>query len=158
MHFLRNYPTTDRDRAGNFFDERRDPRLRPENRTSGRPHKFSEDIHMTFKKGLLAAATATTVAIAGTGIANAQEDDLPTDVGLSTESSLEGVDLSDQAGGLFGSVADGQFDLGTGIAGLAAFVAAGGAVAGSISLLPNINDAIKDFQEFADEVRPPLPF
>ncbi|MGJ0182197.1 hypothetical protein [Corynebacterium glyciniphilum] len=113
---------------------------------------------MTFKKGLLAAATATTVAIAGTGIANAQEDELPADVGFSSEGSLEGVDLSDQAGGLFGSVSDGQFDLGTGIAGLAAFVAAGGAVAGSITLLPKINDAIKDFQDFADEVLPPLPF
>ncbi|WP_394288032.1 hypothetical protein [Corynebacterium variabile] len=110
---------------------------------------------MTIKKSLLAVATASTVAIAGAGVASATEDDLPApDVTLSADNSLEGVDLSDQAGQVFGSVADGTWDLGTGIDGLAALVAAGGAVAGSIMLLPSLDGAIKDFQSWASQYIP----
>ena len=110
---------------------------------------------MTIKKSLLAVATASTVAIAGAGVASADEGDLPTpDVTLSADNSLEGVDLSDQAGQVFGSVADGTWDLGTGIDGLAALVAAGGAVAGSIMLLPSLDGAIKDFQSWASQYIP----
>lgn len=110
---------------------------------------------MTIKKSLLAVATASTVAIAGAGVASADEGDLPApDVTLSADNSLEGVDLSDQAGQVFGSVADGTWDLGTGIDGLAALVAAGGAVAGSIMLLPSLDGAIKDFQSWASQYIP----
>ncbi len=112
---------------------------------------------MTIKKSLLAVATASTVAIAGAGVASAETDpaDLPApDVTLSADNSLEGVDLSDQAGQVFGSVADGTWDLGTGIDGLAALVAAGGAVAGSIMLLPSLDGAIKDFQSWASQYIP----
>lgn len=118
---------------------------------------------MTFKKGLLAAATATTVAIAGTGIASAAPDELPDrDTAGSTSTSLEGIDLSDQAGGYFGSTdADGQFELGQAVIALGAAAIAGGAVAGSISILPNIYSAAQDFQGMVEDISgnlPPLPF
>lgn len=108
---------------------------------------------MTIKKSLLAVATASTVAIAGTGIASAEDSDALPSAGFSSEGSLDNVDLSDQAAGLFGSLDDdNQFDLGTGITGLAALVTAGAAVAGSITLLPDIYSAVQEFQDFVAEV------
>lgn len=107
---------------------------------------------MTIKKSLLAVATASTVAIAGAGVASANEGDLPApDVTLSADNSLEGVDLSDQAGQVFGSVADGTWDLGTGIDGLDNFVTATGLIVGSIAVLPGLYYGIKDFQTFVDD-------
>lgn len=105
---------------------------------------------MTIKKSLLAVATASTVALAGTGVANAEETPKPQ---LSAEGSLDNFDLGEQLGAVFGSV-DGEtneWDLGLGIKGLAALVAAGGAVAGSIVLLPTLDGAIKDFQAWAGQ-------
>ena len=109
---------------------------------------------MTIKKSLLAAATASAVAIAGAGVANADEPaDLPApDVTLSADNSLEGVDLSDQAGQVFGSVADGTWDLGTGMDGLDNFLTATGLIVGSIAVLPGLYYGVKDFQTFVDDV------
>ncbi|WP_312977812.1 hypothetical protein [Corynebacterium sp.] len=96
---------------------------------------------MTFKKGLLAAATATTVAIAGTGIASAQDSEAPeTPPAEETTSSAE----------LLGSVAGSTETLGI----INDF---GEAVAGSISILPNINDAVNDFQDMVDDITGKIP-
>lgn len=99
---------------------------------------------MTFKKGLLAAATATTVAIAGTGIASAQDDTPETPPTEETSSSAE----------LLGSI-EGSTET------LTIFNDFGGAVAGSISILPDVYSAIQDFQDMVDDITsnfPPLPF
>ena len=80
---------------------------------------------MTIKKSLLAVATASTVALAGTGIASAQDDDTPKPPQLSADGSLDNFDLGEQLGAVFGSV-DGtthEWNLGLGIKGLAALVA-----------------------------------
>lgn len=96
---------------------------------------------MTFKKGLLAAATATTVAIAGTGIASAQDDGTPeTPPTEETSSSAE----------LLGSM-EGSTET------LTIFNDFGKAVAGSISILPNINDAVNDFQDMVDDISGKIP-
>ena len=112
---------------------------------------------MTIKKSLLAVATASAVAVAGAGVANATDDETtPKPPQLSAEGSLDNFDLGEQLGAVFGSV-DGetdQWDLGLGIDGLAALVAAGGAVAGSIMLLPSLDGAIKDFQSWASQYIP----
>lgn len=105
---------------------------------------------MTIKKSLLAVATASAVAIAGAGVANAEDTPKPQ---LSAESSLDNFDLGEQLGAVFGSV-DGEtneWDLGLGIKGLAALVAAGGAVTRSIMLVPSIDGAIKDIQAWASQ-------
>ncbi|MDN6537067.1 MAG: hypothetical protein L0K73_09720 [Corynebacterium variabile] len=105
---------------------------------------------MTIKKSLLAVATASAVAVAGAGVANAEDTPKPQ---LSAESSLDNFDLGEQLGAVFGSV-DGEtneWDLGLGIKGLAALVAAGGAVTGSIMLVPSIDGAIKDIQAWASQ-------
>lgn len=109
---------------------------------------------MTIKKSLLAVATASTVAIAGAGVASAQEDLSKTE--LSADSSLDNVDLSAPVGDVFGSkvTEEGKaptWQLGAAIGALGAIVSAGGAVAGSIVLLPKIDGAIKDFQEWAGQ-------
>lgn len=95
---------------------------------------------MTFKKGLLAAATATTVAIAGTGIASAQDDTPETSPTEETSSSAE----------LLGSI-EGSTET------LTIFNDFGKAVAGSISILPNINDAVNDFQDMVDDITGKIP-
>lgn len=109
---------------------------------------------MTIKKSLLAVATASAVAVAGAGVANATDDETtPKPPQLSAEGSLDNFDLGEQLGAVFGSV-DGEtneWELGLGIKGLAALVAAGGAVTGSIMLVPSIDGAIKDFQEWAGQ-------
>ncbi|WP_288629115.1 hypothetical protein, partial [uncultured Corynebacterium sp.] len=67
---------------------------------------------MTIKKSLLAVATASTVAIAGAGVANAK-DGLPgvgNESAGSSVSSLNDAHLSDQAGAIFGSTAGGEDD------------------------------------------------
>jgi len=112
---------------------------------------------MTIKKSFITAGIVASVAIAGTGVASAEETDVPT-AGFSSEGSLDDVDLSSQAAGLFGSLDDdSKFDLGTAIAGLSALVAAGGAVAGSIALAPTIYSAVQDFQGFIDDIAGNLP-
>ena len=108
---------------------------------------------MTIKKSLLAVATASTVALAGTGVASAQGAATPMPPQLSADGSLDNFDLGEQLGAVFGSV-DGtthEWNLGLGIKGLAALVAAGAAVTGSIMLVPSIDGAIKDFQEWAGQ-------
>ena len=95
---------------------------------------------MTFKKGLLAAATATTVAIAGTGIASAQDDTPETPPTEETSSSAE----------LLGSI-EGSTET------LTIFNDFGKAVVGSISILPNINDAVNDFQDMVDDITGKIP-
>ena len=106
---------------------------------------------MTIKKSLLAAATASAVAIAGAGVASAEETP---DTTLSTDGSLEGVDLSSQAGDVFGSVDEttGEWNLGLGMGGLDNFLTATGLVVGSIAVLPGLYYGIKDFQTFVDDV------
>ena len=109
---------------------------------------------MTIKKSLLAVATASTVAIAGAGVASA-EDKVP-DTQLSADGSLDNVDLSAQVGDVFGSVVTEEgkaptWQLGAAIGALGAIVSAGGAVAGSIVLLPTLDGAIKDFQAWAGQ-------
>lgn len=110
---------------------------------------------MTIKKSLLAAATASAVAIAGAGVANAAPDnagELPTQGNGSSVSSLEGADLGGQLAGAFGSSdADGHFNLPQAVSALIAVGATGAAVAGSISVLPSIYSATKDFQAYVDE-------
>lgn len=111
---------------------------------------------MTIKKSLLAAATASAVAIAGAGVANAAKPDnageLPTQGNGSSVSSLEGADLGGQLAGAFGSSdADGHFNLQQAVSALIAVGATGTAVAGSISVLPSIYSATKDFQAYVDE-------
>lgn len=110
---------------------------------------------MTIKKSLLAAATASAVAIAGAGVANAAPDnlgDLPTHGNGSSVSSLEGADLGGQLAGAYGSSDDdGHFNLPQAVSALIAVGATGAAVAGSISVLPSIYSATKDFQAYVDE-------
>jgi hypothetical protein len=108
---------------------------------------------MTIKKSLLAVATASAVAVAGAGVANAQSD--PDTPQLSAEGSLDNFDLGEQLGATFGSVdGNGEAQLGLAISALGAIVSAGTAVAGSITLLPKIDGAIKDFQEWANQYLP----
>lgn len=114
---------------------------------------------MTLKKSLLAVATATTVAVAGTGVASAKDAGTPPapapTTQLSADGSLSNFNLGDQLGATFGSVdANGDFQLGAGIKALTAVVAAGTAVAGSITLLPKIDGAVKDFQKWASQYIP----
>lgn len=109
---------------------------------------------MTIKKSLLAVATASAVAVAGAGVASAQEDLPKTE--LSADGSLDNVDLSAQVGDVFGSVVTEEgkaptWQLGAAIGALGAIVSAGGAVAGSIVLLPTLDGAIKDFQACASQ-------
>lgn len=112
---------------------------------------------MTIKKSLLAVATASTVAIAGAGVANATEPETPPKPPqLSAEGSLDNFDLGEQLGAVFGSV-DGetdQWDLGPAFGALGAIVTAGAAVTGSIMLLPSLDGAIKDFQSWASQYIP----
>ncbi|MEY8566135.1 hypothetical protein AALF15_06120 [Corynebacteriaceae bacterium 7-707] len=99
---------------------------------------------MTIKKSLLAAATAATVTIAGTGIAAAEDTGAPETPAEETNSSSE----------LLGSI-EGSTDT------LKIINDFGDAVAGSISILPNINDAVNDFQDMVDDIAgkiPALPF
>ncbi|WP_297004814.1 hypothetical protein [uncultured Corynebacterium sp.] len=106
---------------------------------------------MTIKKSLLAAATATTVAIAGAGGANAAE--LPTGGNGSSTSSLQDAELSDQFDHAFGSQdAAGKFNLEQAVQALLGAAVAGGAVAGSIAVGPAIYDAVKDFQGMVDGI------
>lgn len=115
---------------------------------------------MTIKKSLLAAATATTLAVAGTGIASA--DELPTGGNGSTTGSLSDADLSEQGSTAFGSVDDDDnFNLELAVQALLGVATAGGAVAGSIAVLPAIYDAVQDFQDMVDDISgnlPALPF
>ncbi|WP_420099253.1 hypothetical protein [Corynebacterium sp.] len=116
---------------------------------------------MTIKKSLLAAATATTVAIAGTGIAAAQDEE-QTSGSLSSSTSEEGdstgssLPKPDEDGNYEGSLGSAQ----DAAAILKVINEFGGAVAGSISILPNINDAVNDFQDMVDDISSkfPLPF
>lgn len=108
---------------------------------------------MTIKKSLLAVATASTVAIAGAGVANA--DTKVTDTQLSAEGSLDNFNLDEQLGNAFGSVDDnGDAQLGLAFGALGAIVTAGAAVTGSIMLLPSLDGAIKDFQSWASQYIP----
>lgn len=98
---------------------------------------------MTIKKSLLAAATATTVAIAGTGIAAAQDDapeTPPTEEASSSSELLGSMEGSTETLGIINDF--------------------GGAVAGSISILPDVYGAIQDFQDMVDDISSnfPLPF
>jgi len=112
---------------------------------------------MTIKKSLLAAATASAVAIAGAGVANAvdgpdNDGKLPTNGNGSSASSLEDANIADQLGQVFGSNdANDKFNVWQGVSALIAVAATGGAVAGSIGVLPAIYDATKDFQEYVDQ-------
>lgn len=123
---------------------------------------------MTIKKSLLAAATVTTVTLAGTGIAAA--DELPTSTTASSASTKaeddngDGDSNGDNGGttdegedtdegddeGLLGSI-EGSTDT------LTIFNNFGEAVAGSISILPNINDAVNDFQDMVDDISGKIP-
>ena len=115
---------------------------------------------MTIKKSLLAVATASTVAIAGAGVANAQ-DGLPgkdIESAGSSVSSLNDAQLSDQAGAIFGSTVPGGedgktpvFDIRQAVIALGATAATGAAVGGSIMVLPNIYEATKAFQAYVDQ-------
>ncbi|MDN5719270.1 hypothetical protein [Corynebacterium sp.] len=109
---------------------------------------------MTIKKSLLAAATATTLAVAGTGIASAQDDTEDTE----TQGSLSSLSSSSSEGedgdfeGLLGSMADASEIL-------AVINTFGGAVAGSIDIIPDIYTAIQGFQDMVDDFEfPALPF
>lgn len=97
---------------------------------------------MTFKKGLLAAATATTVAIAGTGIASAQDGEAP-----ETPPTEETTSSAELLGSMEGSTET-----------LGIINDFGGAVAGSISILPDVYSAIQDFQDMVDDITSNFPF
>lgn len=126
---------------------------------------------MTIKKSLLAAATVTTVAVAGTGVPAAQSSELPTgssdvqtkqdteepdDTETDDPDDTDDEDEDDENGDtdLLGSI-EGSTEV------LTIINDFGGAVAGSISILPDINDAVSDFQDMIDDIAgnlPPLPF
>ncbi len=103
---------------------------------------------MTIKKSLLAVATASAVAIAGTGVANAEETS--GSYNGSTVSSLEGSSdhIFGELTGLLGSSTGGEWGPDAAIESLGWIVAAGAAVTGSIAVLPALDKAVKDFQEW----------
>ncbi|WP_297004818.1 hypothetical protein [uncultured Corynebacterium sp.] len=105
---------------------------------------------MTIKKSLLAVATASAVAIAGTGVANAKDGDLPANHQGSSDASLENSseNLLGQLEDTFGSYDDDGFNIQFALESLLSIAAVGGAVAGSITVLPKLDGAIKDFQEW----------
>lgn len=107
---------------------------------------------MTIKKSLLAAATVTTVAIAGTGIATAQSSELPGSSSTTTfnYSKDETDDTDEDDTDLLGSI-EGSTEV------LGIFNDFGDAVSGSISILPNIYDAVQDFQDMIDDFPGNLP-
>ncbi|MGO1755991.1 MULTISPECIES: hypothetical protein [Actinomycetes] len=107
---------------------------------------------MTIKKSLLAAATVTTVAIAGTGIATAQSSELPGSSSTTTfkDSKDETDDTDEDDTDLLGSI-EGSTEV------LGIFNDFGDAVSGSISILPNIYDAVQDFQDMIDDFPGNLP-
>ncbi|MGP9608967.1 hypothetical protein ACT3TD_01185 [Corynebacterium sp. AOP36-E1-14] len=109
---------------------------------------------MTIKKSLLAAATATTLAVAGTGIASAQDgtEDTETQGSLSSLSSSSSEGEDGDFEGLLGSMADASEIL-------AVINTFGGAVAGSIDIIPDIYTAIQGFQDMVDDFEfPARPF
>ncbi len=110
---------------------------------------------MFFKKSTIVGGSAVALAIAGTGVAAAEQDnagDLPTNGNGSSTSSLGGANLSEQLSAAFGSSdADGNFNLNQAVSALIGLAAAGTAVAGSISIAPNIYNATKDIQQFVDD-------
>jgi len=104
---------------------------------------------MTIKKSLLAVATASTVAVAGAGVANAE--DLST--GGTWGSGISSTELSSEAGTIFGSSSEEgeNITITDSYRALLNIALAGGAVAGSIAVLPAIYSATKDFQAYVDE-------
>ena len=107
---------------------------------------------MTIRKSLLAVATASAVAVAGAGVANAAPGDVKPNEGAgSTVSSLEGADLSGQAGAIYGSAINDKFNIPQAVFALTAAAATGAAVVGSINILPDIYTATKGFQQYVDD-------
>ncbi|MGP9722483.1 hypothetical protein ACT3SZ_00505 [Corynebacterium sp. AOP40-9SA-29] len=119
---------------------------------------------MTIKKSLLAAATATTLAIAGTGIASAADGgDLPDAGAGSVEGSFDGEALSTEGSQIFGSVPEGgeSATIEQALNALGAVAVTGAAVAGSIGAAPAIYSAVQDFQDMVEDISgnlPALPF
>jgi hypothetical protein len=102
-------------------------------------------MHMTIKKSLLAAATAATVTVAGTGIAAAQDAETP-----ETAPTEETSSSAELLGSMEGSTET-----------LNVFNDFGGAIADFISILPNINNAVNDFNDMVADISgkfPALPF
>lgn len=138
---------------------------------------------MTIKKSLFAAATATTLVLAGTGLASAQDTDgsLPTAGSLSANNTNEDGETTGSAivesvsgSALFEPTeeckevdgkevcTDGPSTIESSTELLGIVNDFGGAVAGSITLIPDIYDAIQTFQEMVDGFElpavPNLPF
>lgn len=141
---------------------------------------------MTIKKSLFAAATATTLVLAGTGLASAQDDtdgSLPTAGSLSANNTNEEGETTGSAivESVSGSAlfepseeckdvegedkpvcTDGPSTIESSTELLGIVNDFGGAVAGSITLIPDIYDAIQTFQEMVDGFElpavPNLPF
>ncbi|MGP9759293.1 hypothetical protein [Corynebacterium sp. AOP12-C2-36] len=138
---------------------------------------------MTIKKSLFAAATATTLVLAGTGLASAQDTDgsLPTAGSLSANNTNEDGETTGSAivESVSGSAlfepseeckevdgkevcTDGPSTIESSTELLGIVNDFGGAVAGSITLIPDIYDAIQTFQEMVDGFElpavPNLPF
>ena len=109
---------------------------------------------MTIKKSLLAVATASTVAVAGAGVANAEDLNTGTEDATGTwGSGISSTELSSEAGTIFGSSSgEGEnITITDSYRALLNIALAGGAVAGSIAVLPAIYSATKDFQAYVDE-------
>ena len=108
---------------------------------------------MTFKKNLLAAATATTVAFAGAGVA-AAEDATDSSYQGSTVSSIDGSSeriTADLTGALGSSDENGNWTLEDSDAALKLIASIGAGVAAVILFAPLIDGAVKDFQEWAGQ-------
>ncbi|AGP31580.1 hypothetical protein [Corynebacterium terpenotabidum] len=104
---------------------------------------------MTFKKNLLAAATATTVAFAGAGVAAADSS-----YQGSTVSSIDGSSeriTADLTGALGSSDENGNWTLEDSDAALKLIASIGAGVAAVILFAPLIDGAVKDFQEWAGQ-------
>lgn len=112
---------------------------------------------MHFKKSIIAGGSAVALAIAGTGVAAAEETELPPHrdrrlrcrllrrperpgrcpVRLLRPSEEEGADPT--------------FQIAAAVAGLVAFGAAGKAVADTIAVPGKVYASVKDFQQFVDD-------
>lgn len=128
---------------------------------------------MTFKKALFAGAAATTIALAGTGVASAEENaETPsTNQGSLASSVSSATGSADLAPTEECKTVQGKEECSmTGPSGIESSTELltivndfGGAVAGSISILPEIYEAIQGFQDMVDDISgniqlPKLPF
>jgi hypothetical protein len=106
---------------------------------------------MTIKKSLVALGTAATVAIAGTGIANAAETPEPPTAGSAEASANRDVFGSITGADALGSYTDGQLDFGKSAAALVAIAGVGASVATIAGAYSAVIKASDTFQGTVDD-------